>query len=272
MSVYLLHGVVDHWRKGASAFRNYVPRKSLESFLRNRERPFVSWNTLRTEGDVLTVDDATRAGAEACRFARQLGHDVIFFVNPLQIITGEPYFFSLLDALIDAHRATIVEYHGEQFDLRDSAELHRFRLTAKANLMVQPAEDSLRATEALAKVLGAPGTRVGDHEVPIGFEELRELHRLGVQIENHGWSHQEISALREAEFAEHVTKGRDWLRQVLEVDSRLYAVPFGLTDIPPAWHPLVGSTYFLADYRLPLIQLGPKSWNRRDLSATLQEL
>ena len=74
--------------------------------------PFAGWSADGTGGDVLTVDDATCAGADACLTARRLGHEVMFFVNPFQIASGQPYFFSLLDAIIDARTAASVTYPG----------------------------------------------------------------------------------------------------------------------------------------------------------------
>src|SRR5687768_446318 len=88
MTVYLMHGVVHHWSQSALVHRNYVPLAAFELHLRQRKTPYVRWSAGWPSEDVLTVDDATRGGAEACSIARQLGHEVIFFVNPLQVSTG----------------------------------------------------------------------------------------------------------------------------------------------------------------------------------------
>src|SRR5262245_55438790 len=110
VAVYLIHGVVDHWSPGKSALRNYVPRAAFESYLAARESPFVGWSERKQTDDVLTVDDSTRAAAEACHLARKLGHQVIFFVNPLQIATGLPYFFSLFDSIVDNRTKSVASY------------------------------------------------------------------------------------------------------------------------------------------------------------------
>src|SRR4051794_11118511 len=91
MAGFLLHGIVDRYVHGAHAYRSYVPREAFAHYLQSRRGPFRAWDGSPGGDDVLTVDDATRAGANACTLARRLGHEVIFFVNPYQIATGEPY-------------------------------------------------------------------------------------------------------------------------------------------------------------------------------------
>ncbi len=269
MTVFVLHGIVDHYVAGAAVHRNYVPREAFEAYLRSRAAPFAAWDTGRREGDVLTVDDATRAGADACMTARRLGHEVMFFVNPFQIVSGQPYFFSLLDAIIDARTATAVEYRGEIHDLGPTG-IQRFRVAARDALMVRRADQAYAAAAELTALLGADGAEVAAHDRPISLAELGALKDAGVRIENHGWSHVEISSLSDDEFAEHVTAGRDWLRRELSVDAALYAVPFGADDVPDHRRHWVGDGYFLASRRFPPSRLNPLCWNRKDLIAEMR--
>ena len=132
MTIFLLHGIVDDYVQGASAYRNYLPRDAFETHLRGRRAPFAGWSADGAAGDVLTIDDATRAGADACLAARRLGHEVTFFVNLYQIASGEPYFFSLLDAIVDARTAASVVYQGVTYDLREAVGAHRFQRAARA--------------------------------------------------------------------------------------------------------------------------------------------
>ena len=195
MAVFLLHGIVEQYVHGVSAYRNFVPREAFEAYLRSRRVPFAGWSADGADGDVLTVDDATRAGADACMSARRLGHEVMFFVNPYQIATGQPYCFSLLDAIIDARSAASVAYRGEVYDLTGAAGVRQFRLAARTALIVKPAPQAYADALELSALLGATGAQVGEHQRPISLAELIALKDAGVRIENHGWSHVEISSL-----------------------------------------------------------------------------
>lgn len=270
MTVFLLHGIVDQYVQGACAYRNYVPREAFESYLRWRSVPFAGWSADGAGGDVLTVDDATRAGADACMTARRLGHEVMFFVNPFQLVSGQPYFFSLVDAIIDARTATSVAYRGEVHELTSPAGVRQFRLAARAALMVKPAPEAYAAAVELSARLGAAGAQVGAHEQPISLPELIALKDAGVRIENHGWSHVEIGSLADKQFADHVAEGREWLREALSIEAKLYAVPFGSTDVPARLRHCVSDGYVLASNRFPRGRLGPLGWNRRDLAAEMR--
>ncbi|MBI3785903.1 MAG: polysaccharide deacetylase family protein [Deltaproteobacteria bacterium] len=272
MNVYLLHGTVDDWTPGRMAHQNYVPRPALETYLRQRDRPFAAWCRDATAGDVLTVDDATRAGADACLAARQLGHEVVFFVNAFQIASGQPYFFSLLDAAIDARTVDSVSYAGHTFVLAGAGEIQRFRRSAKTNLASMAVSDALTAATELAQLLGAPEVRVADHQQPLLLNELCRLRAAGVAIENHGWSHVEIGALDDAALVQHVVDGREWLQRSLSVEANLYAVPFGVSDVPMHLQERVGAAYFLCDARLPPRRLSARCWNRRELTTKLQTM
>jgi hypothetical protein len=270
MAIFLLHGIVDAYERGALTHRSYLPRDAFEAYLRQRAVPFGSWGADGPAGDVLTVDDATRAGADACLVARRLGHAVMFFVNPYQIASGQPYFFSLLNALLDARTAPSADYRGRVYDLSGPAAVDDLRRAIRADLMTLPAAESYAAMAELAPLLGATGVEVAAHERPISLAELVALRDAGVRIENHGWSHVEIGALSGAQVAEHVVAGRQWLQRELSVDARLYAVPFGATDVPAHQQRWVADGYFLACDRFPRGRHGAHGWNRRDLGVEMR--
>jgi peptidoglycan/xylan/chitin deacetylase (PgdA/CDA1 family) len=94
----------------------------------------------------------------------------------------------------------------------------------------------------------------------------------GVRIENHGWSHVEISSLTDAAFAEHVVAGREWLQREASVDAHLYAVPFGVTDVPGHLREWVRGGYFLASDHFPRGRCGARCWNRRHLGFEMRAL
>jgi hypothetical protein len=270
MTIFVLHGIAESPLPGACSYRSYVGRDAFESYVRQRPAPFGRWTAAGPEGDVLTVDDATRGGADACWAARRLGCEVLFFVNPYQVESAQPYFFAQLDALLDAHTTAAVTYAGLSYDLTDPTALQALRLAVRAELMLQPAARSQAAVTALAAQLGAAGFTLAPHQQTISVAELIALRDAGVRIENHGWSHVEIGALDDAQFIEHVASGRDWLRRELAVEAELYAVPFGDTDVPSRLHPWVAGGYFLASDRYPRGRCGPYGWNRRDLGVEMR--
>jgi hypothetical protein len=265
LALWFMHGVAAEW-KVAAAYRNYVPRDWFEQHLRRRGTPYAAWAADREDGDFLSVDDATRAGTDACRIARALGHEVLFFVNPLQVITGAPYFFSVLDAALDSSTVSSVVYAGESFDLTMSSNVRRLRRAVKARLMLLRAEDALAGAYDIARKLGADVSILPPHCAPVTVDEIRQLRDEGVRIENHGWSHVEISGLADQQFAEHISAARSWLQNELTVPATLYAVPFGLSDVTPKRHHHVRDGYFLADENKPPHRLGPLCWNRHDLT------
>src|SRR4051794_17567364 len=102
----MLHGVVDEWCPTLLSHRLYVSAASFRDYLARRGEQYLPWSVNGPVGDILTIDDATHAGGSACIIARELGHEVIFFVNPANIESGRPYFFSVLDAHIDNRRCS----------------------------------------------------------------------------------------------------------------------------------------------------------------------
>jgi hypothetical protein len=270
MPIFVLHGIVESPVPGACSYRSYVGRDAFETYVRQRAVPFGRWTASGPQGDVLTVDDATRAGADACWAARRLGCEVLFFVNPYQVAGGEPYFFAQLDALLDARTATAATYAGARYDLTDPTGLRALRLAIRAALMVEPATQSQAAIPQLAALLGVARVELAPHQQTISAAELVALRDAGVRIENHGWSHVEIAALDDAQLIAHVVAGRDWLRRELAVDAGLYAVPFGDTDVPARLHEWVAGGYFLASDRFPRGRCGPLAWNRRDLGVEIR--
>jgi polysaccharide deacetylase len=267
MALFFLHGIVDDWSPSC-VNRNYVSRAAFETHLRSREKQYGAWERV-ADVDHLSVDDSTRAGADACLLARGLGHEVVFFVNPLPVETGEPYFFTLLDTFLDARTVSLIEFNDVTYDLEPDHERRRFRRAVKVATMGLPSGEACAAVREIGQRLGAAGTPPPPHTLPVTIHDLVQLQTAGVRIENHGWSHVEISALDHAAFLEHVSSGRLWIQNRLDWDSRLYAVPFGVSDVPHD-RELDIDAHFLARADLPPGQLAEHCWNRHDLTPRLQ--
>lgn len=269
MAVYLLHGVVDDWTAQKQTHFNYAPADRFQAHLNEKATPYATWDPNRPDADVLTIDDATSGGAVACMLARALGHHVIFFVNAFQVATAQPYVISVLDAVIDARTVSSVEYAEQTFTLTDMRGVRAFRTRVKQQLMAEDYERALSTVRHVSRLLASPDVGVPPHALPVSLGELRQLRDSGVQIENHGWSHLDIRTLSPSLLAQDLVRSREWLRDELSIDSRLYAVPFGLTDVPARCLSVIDE-YFLADASRPLGRGDAKCWNRADLTCQLQ--
>lgn len=270
MDLHLLHGVVNKWSRDLFTHRIHVSADSFRSYLESRPTKYASWTNAVPTGDVMTIDDSTKGGAEACLLARALGHEVIFFVNPLPIITGAPYFFSYLDAYIDDRKVQSVDFDSEHFDFADPGALRKFRKRVKLVLMVKPASQSLAEVASIGQLLGAEVKELPAHLHPINLEDLIRLRDAGVQIGNHGWSHIEVSGLSVEEFSEHITSARDWFKRELSLDPFLYACPFGETNVSDSYRHVVAGPYLLANSKMPSGQVSPNCWNRHDIAEVVR--
>lgn len=269
--IVLLHGIIEAFDPARPLVdRTLVERRALERYLGARPR-FVTWGELPNgSGDILTIDDSTRAGADACRLAIRLGHAVTFFVNPQNIVHREAYFFTILSAAIDATRRATIRYRDVDYPLFAPSMRSNFRRAMKGVLLGCP-NDETREHELTRIVdsLAVGNVVIPEHHQPITLDELRDLRDLGVRIENHGWDHIEIGRLSDDEFREHVEQGRQWLRTHLGVPADSYAVPFGNTFVP-SFQRHVSGAWFLATRDAPAARCSDRCWNRVEISDDVQ--
>ncbi len=271
MTIHTLHGIVDVFYPYKQTCRNYVSRDSLKDYLLSRVEPYTTWKGDATQGDVITVDDSTHAGANACMLIRSFGYPVIFFVNPWQVVTGENYFFSILDSAIDNRRSQDVFFNGLRFDLRDAVQVQKFRKHCKNLLMILPAAEAVTTVSTtIAELLNSDDIGPPEHTRPVSLCELHALKNIGVRIESHGWSHRNISAFTNEDLLRDLCLTSDWLKNELSIEASLYAVPFGFPDIPVEVRKNMKEEYFLLEDKMPAGKSGTKCWNRLDLSGCLK--
>jgi hypothetical protein len=99
--VHTFHGVLAGWDGGRLVDRLYAPRGAFISSLEKSATKYIKVQNCGPHDTALTIDDSTMAGAEACLIARKFGHEVTLFLNPHQIISQAPYFFTILNLAID---------------------------------------------------------------------------------------------------------------------------------------------------------------------------
>lgn len=275
MEVHLLHGVVDQHSAHLRTHRLCVPKDSfvrhLRSGIRYRRLENLLSGNETTGMSVLTIDDSTVAGAEACMIARELDQEVAFFVNPEPVITQIPYFFSLFDSIADRRTRGFVDYEERRIHLNSPSDVRQWWNLLRNRLMHLEPQCSLTKIKEIGIQLGCEDESIPPHLRPATESELQDLRDAGVQIENHGWSHRDISAMDYESFRDHVDRGRDWLRSALGVDADWYATPFGISQVRSEWQSLLVYPYFLADRDRDAGMQACGAINRRDISRSLRE-
>jgi peptidoglycan/xylan/chitin deacetylase (PgdA/CDA1 family) len=267
--IHMLHGCAPRWSAGIQSLRNYVPEAGLRCYLESRAGKYEEVSAASAR-DALTVDDSTVGGARACSIAREYGHEVTLFINPAQVARQRPYWFTRLDAILDARVNPLVHLEGRQFELSPGRPLRTFRLWVKSRLMAldEAATDSL--LDELTKQLSAQAAVIPEHGQTVSITLLRELIQQGVRIGSHGWDHRDIASLDCDELMRDLQLASGWFEASLGLRPADYAVPYGLTPMPSRAVPEVTGMILLANPELPPGYLGSQHWNRRDITADLQ--
>jgi Polysaccharide deacetylase/DnaB-helicase binding domain of primase len=267
MIINTTHGIVENAAAALFTHRNLLDSKAFEHHLRTVEQPYHPLRSaLMGEGPALTIDDSTVAAAEAAVMARRLGHAVTIFVNGFQIAERLPYFFSRLNVALDATRSAALEYDGASWDLSDGISKARFRRAIKKKLAVIGDETrrDVFVTE-IAAMLGVTTDFVPRHLCIITENELKALVSLGVDVQNHGWTHSRVGSLSPEAHTEDIRKGREWIRAICGIEADLYAVPNG-DGLPPESAFEHCRAWFLLDNSRPCGEVSPGVYGRLTLS------
>ncbi len=226
--VLCIHGVAPRVDRQRFLHRNLIAASVLQDCL-SRAEPFVPLDcALAGRGVALTIDDATRAAADAALMARHLGHAVTLFVNPGQIESGAPYHFLLLNALLDRLDGGTVEFERTTFPVADTDQRQMLRRAIKARLRGLTSEDDRRELVLqLAQQWTLGALDVGAPFATLTRADLKALSSAGVDLQNHGWTHAHHPALTPERSAQEIREGREWLRRELGTDAKWFAAPFG---------------------------------------------
>jgi hypothetical protein len=139
--VFVAHGVVACKQRSLFVHRNLEDEALYAASLR-RARPFVCLRrALRGDGHALTIDDGTQAAGRAALIARDLGHAVTLFVNPWNVLNETAYYFSVLNALLDATTTTSIRVGSLEYAATTFAERHALRRLIKEQLCSERTED-----------------------------------------------------------------------------------------------------------------------------------
>ena len=226
--ILALHGVAARIDPRRFAFRNRSSVDALDTFLSSSPRFVPLPDALAGRGDALTVDDTTRAAADAALLARRHGHAVSLFVNPGQVELGAPYAFVMLYALIDGLNSRPREFEGQVFAMSTTAHRQALHGAIKGKLRRIADERARRdLLKTLAAEWGMARLEVPPHFSTLSRQDLVALRDAGVDLQNHGWTHTEPAMLSAMESDREVRDGRAWLQRELDLDARYFAAPYG---------------------------------------------
>lgn len=270
-NIHLIHGAVEGQWHDSQGTRNYVAAKSLREYLARRNTMYLELNEAPGFGEYLTVDDSTVGAAMACKIAREEGHNVTIFVNPYQIINGVPYFFSVLDAILDQCPEPRMTYENTSFQIRDKRELKKLRLAVRSRMMTLPADTALAETIEFGIANQIESVEIPRHAQTMSLEDLIDLKEYGVNIGTHGWDHRDIKSMSFGDLVSDLSSADRWLTGILGKDVNVYAVPFGLATLPDDISIMESKCCFLANSAIPIGRVGPSCWNRSEITSLVKD-
>ena len=265
-TLYAMHGVVGHATPGHFSHRNLLDITEFGRFVRARPERFVSLtDALAGRGDALTIDDGTRAAADAALLARAAGHCVTLFVNPWNVLTGRRYPFLCLNVLLDHAPTSVAGPGGDRIDLSSGPARVRFRRMVKERLRgCRDHAEQEAVIDSVAAQFGEGMVPFPPHLETLGRGELDALWSEGVEIGNHGWMHVDPAALAPEHIHEPVIRGRVWLEEAYQCPAPFFAVPFGETCQEPSGAG-PDTVLFLVHDALPAGRVAPGVHNRVNL-------
>jgi hypothetical protein len=263
--VLAIHGVAPEVDPRRFAFRNLSDADSLRRFLQAAPPLVPLPEALAGRGNALTIDDATRAAADAALMARELGHAVSLFVNPSQVSSREQHYFLLLNVLLDRLDGQTCEFEGTKFETATMAQRQVLRHSIKARFRaMRDDRGRMDFVSELATRWRASPLELPEHFQTLGIHDLIALRDSGVDVQNHGWSHVHHPSLSSEQSVHEIREGRAWLQRELGVDAAYFAVPFG-DALPTPEAAAACETWFTATDQLAPGWIGLKVFNREEL-------
>jgi hypothetical protein len=226
IEIFAMRGVADGVQPQRFQYRNLLKVEQFCVFLRSAPKFIPLADALEGRGRALTIDGATVASARAAKLAREFGHAVTIFINPLHIETGQSYWFSRLNTLLDRVETSKFLMDGRAFGLTtfDGKDEFRAHIETLMRRHTIP-EQNGALIDRIEEELGVG--EIPRHDHCLGVEDVRELHVVGIEIQNRGWTDLDPLAGNLAQFTEQFHKARSWLKDRLAIDNRFFASPFG---------------------------------------------
>lgn len=250
--IYASHGVVENYSSEQFCHRNLLDKAKFEHYLKHRKEKFVNLGeALLGNGDAFTIDDATCGAFLAAELLNYYEHEVTLFINPYHVEHKLPYWFLILNYILDYKVPDSICYQRENYSLKTYKNKKEFRKVLKNELSHWAGECERR--HFLQEFFGIDLNTI---ELPSYLNTLNEnqivqLHEMGIDIQNHGWTHRQLLNCSLGEVQNEVLKGQNWIEKKIQKTASFYAVPFGDCRPPQTTVTLPAEAWFLLDGSMP---------------------
>jgi hypothetical protein len=264
MIIDTIHGIVQNANSHWFVHRNLLDAARFSTYLKDRGTRYVPLkDALQGTGEALTIDDSIAGAAAAARLARKYGHAVTLFLNGYNIEAGRPYFFSRLNVALDTRTVDKVDFENATYELCNLPSTEKFRRAVKRRLAEMGDEDQRQDfVTGISRLLKASEFNVPPYLAPIDRKEVQQLARLGVDIQNHGWTHTRVGSSPPDGLAKDIRRGREWLKATCDSAGQFFAIPNG-DGLPVDKESPDYEEWFLLTGSKPQGRIGPGLVNRR---------
>jgi peptidoglycan/xylan/chitin deacetylase (PgdA/CDA1 family) len=240
MRVLAFHGVVDgasETNHFSSLFADIKIFEEQAALLRRRGRP-VSLTELEASlsggpclpADAVHVsfDDGFRNNLRAAEILDRYRIPWSLFVVVDAVLDGyRPWFIRLADAIEATSNVLLAD--GSVFEMTDPARKREFARRAKVEIMAAPGADHDAVVDRLLALAGMRCPLETSWPL-LDADDLRELHRAGVEIGNHSARHRDLTRCPESDLAAEINTSKGRLEGALASPVRWFAYPDGRHD------------------------------------------
>jgi len=263
--IYVSHGIIEELHLDKFCHRQLLDRYNFCQFLEQKQKKFVSIkDAINGYGDAFTIDDSTYASLEAAEMMRDYDHAVTLFINPFYIHEKLNYWFSILNYLLDKDLRPSVCLNNNHYPFSSFKERSTFRKILKSIICTLKTEEERQ--QYLSKFFNTNINNITlpHHLTTINVEDLIRLKKIGVDIQNHGWTHRYMATASYDEVDEEIFKGKLWLKEKIQVEAEIYAAPFGDALPPKDCNYNLFEYWLLVDSRFEVEgRIGKKIYNRK---------
>lgn len=164
---------------------------------------------------------------------RELGMSAMFFVSTGHIESGEPYAYDWLVHMLCSAPQTRLDIPALGISAGLPEDIEGRRALARQVL------DRIKALDAgeqdaliagLEDAWGMPRARTHPQSLPMRWEQLREMRRMGMEIGSHGVRHRMLAKLPPDEMRHEVFESRRMLERELGGEVQVISYPVGGSD------------------------------------------
>ena len=228
MTIYASHGIVNDFSSDKFCHKFLLDWKNFEDYIKHKKNKYVTLEeALDNKGDAFTIDDATRASYDAAKLLRNYGHEVTLFINPFYIENQIDYWLFKMNALLDLSSCNRATLKDKEHILSNNQEKLLFRNKVKMAIAGFPMEEERQHILGEIFHTSIEAINVPFHLKTITQSDVLELFQLGVNIQNHGWTHRQLKNASKDDIKNEIILGKEWISKKLQYEPHFYAVPYG---------------------------------------------